>query len=67
MSGVVTQKNLLSAIRKLAESMGGLSQVGDFQSIIGKVQNGTATLAELEKAIGPSAALGSSLSEYGSG
>lgn len=64
MSGVINKNNLLSGIRQLAQQLGGFGQVGKVQSILEKLQNGTASVSEMIQAVGDNVALTASLNAY---
>lgn len=78
MSGVMDVGKILQGIAKMAPAMGGLTNMGSFQSILGQLTAGqqaqaqggalpaSLTVAQLEKALGSGGAIGVALSAFAS-
>lgn len=62
MSGVLSAGNLLATVLQLAERMGGLQNVGDFQKWIGKLEQ--MTPEDFIEALGGAGALGAALMQF---
>lgn len=66
MSGVPSVQNLVSAVTQLSSLMGGLQNLGSFQSILGKLAGlSSLSVSNFSSAMGPGGMLGAALTQYG--
>lgn len=64
MSGIMNIQNIMNGLKMLQKQMGGLNNIGDFQQILAQVQNGTASLEQLQQALGQAGSLATVLMTY---
>lgn len=64
MSQIFNQGKMLQGIKQLAQQLGGLQNLGNFQQILGQVTNGSVSVDQMVQAVGGVTAMTASLNTF---
>jgi hypothetical protein len=64
MGQILEQGKVMQGIQQLAQQMGGLQNLGNFQQILSQVSKGTATVEQITQAVGGVTSMAAGLSSF---